>query len=60
MHIEGKILNGIFHLNKLKQTFLRTTKGPVSTLVGLKQTQNLGNRITKNQICMKDCINDVL
>ena len=39
--IEGKILNGIFNFNGLKQAYLRTTKGPVSTLVDLKKL-NLG------------------
>ena len=32
MDIEGKILNCIFNFNKLKQAFVRTTKGAVSTL----------------------------
>ena len=36
MDIEGKILNGIFHFNRLKQAFLRTIKGQVRTLANLK------------------------
>ena len=42
MDIEGKILNGILHFNGLDQAYLRTTKGPVNTLVDLKQILNLG------------------
>ena len=61
MFIEGKILNGIFYINILKHTYLRTTKifyinihkqtylrttiGPVNTLVDLQQIQKLGIRI---------------
>ena len=37
MNIEGKILNGTLHLNRLKQAYLGTTEGPVNTLVDLKQ-----------------------
>ena len=43
MDIEDNILNGIFH--RLKQAYLRTTKGPVNKLAGLKQILNLGIRI---------------
>ena len=51
MDIEGKILNNIFHFNKLKQTYLRTTKGPVNTLADLRQVINSGIRIyEKNRI----------
>ena len=32
MDIEGKILNGIFHFNRLQQAYLGTTRGPVNTL----------------------------
>ena len=45
MDIKGKILNDIFHFNCLKQAYLRTTRGPVNTLVDLKQTLNIGIRI---------------
>ena len=45
MDIEGKILNGIFHFNCLKQAYLRTTMGPVNTLADFKQILNLGIRI---------------
>ena len=61
MDMEDKILNGILHFNKLKQAFLRTTKGPVSTLSDLKQVINLWIRVSeKKLIYMKDCMNDVL
>ena len=51
MDIKGKILNGIFHFNKLMQAYLRTTKGPVNTLADLKQIINLGIGINdKNRI----------
>ena len=51
MVIEGKILKGIHHFNRLKQAYLRTTKGPVNSLVDLKQIINLGIRINdKNRI----------
>ena len=36
MDIEGKILNGIFNFNRLKQIFLRTVKDQFSTLAQLK------------------------
>ena len=45
MDIEGKILNSIFHFNRLKQEYLRTTKCQVNTLADLKQIINLGIRI---------------
>ena len=32
MGIEYKILSGIFHVDRLKQAFLRTTERPVSKL----------------------------
>ena len=47
MDNEAKILNDIFNFNRFKQAFLRTTKGPVSTLVYLKQVINLGIRISE-------------
>ena len=46
MDIEGKVLNGIFHYNRLKEAFLRSTKGPASTVADLKQGINLGIRIS--------------
>ena len=46
--IEGKILSGIFHFNRLKQTYLRTTTCPVYTLVDLKVVLNLEIRINWN------------
>ena len=45
MDIEGKILNGIFHFNRHKQAYSRTTKGPVNILVEVKQILNLGIKI---------------
>ena len=39
---EVKILNGIFHFNRLKQVYVRTTKGSVNILADLKQILNLG------------------
>ena len=45
MDIEGHILNGIFHFNRLKQAFLKTIRGPLSTQVELKQIINLVMRI---------------
>ena len=29
---EGKVLIGIFHYNRLKKAFLRSTKGPANTV----------------------------
>ena len=37
MENEGKNLNVTFHFKRVKQSYLRTTKGPVNTLVDLKQ-----------------------
>ena len=45
--IEGNILNGIFHFNRLKQAYVTTTKGPVNTLVHLKHIIHLGISINK-------------
>ena len=45
--IERKILYIIFHFNRLKQTLIRTTKCPFSTLVDLKQIINSGIRISE-------------
>ena len=45
MDIEDKVLNGIFNFNRLKYTYLRAIKGPVSTLAELKQIINVGIRI---------------
>ena len=45
--VEGKILNGIFHFNRPKQTFLRTNTGPVNTQAEFKQIINLGVRISE-------------
>ena len=36
MDIDGKIMNGIFHFNRLKQTFVRPTKDPVNIVSDLK------------------------
>ena len=47
MNVEGKILNGLFHVNILEQAFLSTTNGPASTLVDLKQMMNLGCKISE-------------
>ena len=45
MDIEHKILNGIFHFNRLKQAYFRTTKHPVNTLADTKPIINFGIRI---------------
>ena len=39
LDIEGKILNNIFHFNRLKQAILKTTKGLVRTMADLKQSK---------------------
>ena len=41
-------MNGIFHFNRFKQAFLRTTKGQFSTLADLKQILNSGITINGN------------
>ena len=54
MDIKGKILNGIFHFNRLKQAFLRITKIPVNTQVDPIQIINLRIRIN-NKNKMHEC-----
>ena len=43
--IEGKIMNGILNVNRLKQEYVITAKGPANTLADLKQIINLRIRI---------------
>ena len=45
MYIKDKILNGIFHYNRLQQTYIRTIKVSVNTLAVLLQIINSGTRI---------------
>ena len=42
MTLDGKILRGLFELERLKSVTLRTNHGNVCTLVQLKQVLNLG------------------
>ena len=40
IEFDGKILNDIFYFNRIKQAYLRTAKGTVSTLMDLKTDNN--------------------
>ena len=60
MDTKGKILNGIFHFNRIKQPYLRTKKDQVNTLADLKQIINLGIRINEETKLYECCVNEVL
>ena len=58
-YIEGKVLNGIFSFNRLKQAYLRTIKDPVSKLADMKQIINLGNKINDKKELYECFVNEV-
>ena len=41
MTIDGKLLRGLFELERLKPTVIKTDKGNVTTLLALKKVMNL-------------------
>ena len=60
MDTEGKALKGIFHFNRLKQAYLKTTKGSVDTIANLKEILNLGLESIRRTVLYECCVNYVI